>query len=61
MHKTAGHNVDSDEKLIYSKTCLKRSFKIDIIKVLNTNCSLMTVKSIAEYSIKIKSIAECSL
>ena len=33
---------------IYSKTCLKRPLKIDKIKVLMENGSLMKVESIAE-------------
>ena len=36
--------------IAYSKTCVKPSLKIDKTKILNTNGSLMKVKSIAEYS-----------
>ena len=36
--------------IIYSKTCLKRLFKIDKPNIFMTNGSLMKVKSIAECS-----------
>ena len=34
--------------MVYSKTCVKRSLKIDKTKILMTNISLMKVESIAE-------------
>ena len=40
-------------RVMYSKTCLKRSLKKVKIKVLKTDDSLMQVKSIAECSVSI--------
>ena len=37
--------------VLYSKTCLKRPLKIDKIKILMTDGSLMKVESIAECSL----------
>ena len=39
------------DQIIYSKTCVKRPSKIDNIKILMTNGSLMKVESIAECSL----------
>ena len=37
-------------RYVYSKTCVKRTLKIDKTKILMTNGSLMKVESIAECS-----------
>ena len=40
-----------NSRILYSKTCLKRSRKIDKTKALKTNGSLMKFESIAECSL----------